>query len=145
MLYIKLKRITTAATQLQICCRYTPPPPPPATLWMGFIAQNSFFTEHGHVVYQIKWNHEISQHGSIYLLADLHPPPPPKRTLGIGSIGQNSTISEHAHVAYQIQENYDCSNALPNISPAYPHDPGDGVNRSKFNFFRTWSYSILHK
>ena len=38
----------------------TPPPPPPhPTLGMKSIGQNSTFSEHGHVAYQIKWNHEM--------------------------------------------------------------------------------------
>ena len=32
---------------------------PPLTLGMGPKGQNSFFSEHGHVAYQIKWNHEM--------------------------------------------------------------------------------------
>ena len=32
----------------------------------GTIGQNSTFSEHGHVAYQIKWNHEMQQHGSKY-------------------------------------------------------------------------------
>ena len=34
------------------------PTPPPLTLWM------SSKSEHGHDEYQIKWNHEMQQHGS---------------------------------------------------------------------------------
>ena len=30
----------------------------------GTIGQNSTFSEHGHVAFQIKWNHEMQQHGS---------------------------------------------------------------------------------
>ena len=56
--------------------------------------------------------------------------------------GQNSTFSEHGHVAYQIKENHKCSNMVANILPT---DPGDGVNRSKLNFFRTWSCCISFK
>ena len=64
----------------------------------------------------------------------------------MGSVGQNSTFTEHGHVAYQIKENHDCSNIVANILPADPlsapppsADPVVRVNRSKFNFFRTWS------
>ena len=32
----------------------------PLTLGMGSIGQNSTFSEHGHVAYQIKGNHECS-------------------------------------------------------------------------------------
>ena len=35
-----------------------PPPPPPGPLDMGSKDQNSTFSEHGHVAYQIKGNHE---------------------------------------------------------------------------------------
>ena len=52
------------------------------------------------------------------------------------SVGQNKTFSEHGVVAYQIKENYECSNMVANILPIDTPDPGDGVNRSKFNFFQ---------
>ena len=41
----------------------------------GTIGQNSTFSEHGHVAYQIKWNHEMQQNGSKYFVR--RPPPPP--------------------------------------------------------------------
>ena len=43
-----------------------PPPPPPLTLGMGSVGQNSTFSEHGHVTYQIKWNLKMQQHSSKY-------------------------------------------------------------------------------
>ena len=55
------------------------PYPLPMTLGVG---QNSTFSEHGHVAYQIKWNQEcsIEQHGSKYFVPrPLHSPSP---TLG---------------------------------------------------------------
>ena len=52
------------------------------------------------------------------------------------SVGQNKTFSEHGVVAYQIKENHECSNMVANILPTDTPDPGDGVNRSKFNFFQ---------
>ena len=52
----ELKRITNAATWLPADIpSYSPPPP--MTLEMG---QISTFSEHGHVTYQIKDNHECS-------------------------------------------------------------------------------------
>ena len=70
----------------------TPPP-----LGMGPIGQNSTFSEHGHVTYQFKGNHEMQQHGSKYfarrplpLFADTPPPPPPplpKVNFGVGEMG----------------------------------------------------------
>ena len=104
----------------------------------GSKGQNSTFSEHGHVAYQIKENHEGSILVAIILPADL----PLPKTLGMRSVGQNSTISEHVNVAYQINENQECSNMVAKILTADPYpppppEPRVGVNRSKFNFFRT--------
>ena len=104
MLHIKLKRITNAATWKQIFCPQTaptPPPPPPRSWGMRSVGQNSTFSEHCHVAYQIKENHECSNMVENILPAD----PPP--TLGMGSLGQNLTFSERGHVAYQIKENHE--------------------------------------
>ena len=160
--------------------------PSPTTLGMGSIGKNSTFTEHGHAACQIKWNHEMHQHGSKYfahrppshaltrsighkatfsehghvayqikgnhefsnMVANiLHADPPPPGPRGMGSKYQNTTFSEHGHVAYQIKEVHECSNMVTNISladlPASP-DPAGGVNRSKFNIFRTWSCCITN-
>ena len=82
--------------------------------------------------------------------ADSPPPPPPHvayhiikvnhkillRTEGMGSERQNSTFSEQPHVAYQI-------NKLKGITNA-ALDLGDGVNRSKVNFFRIQNMVMLH-
>ena len=65
-------------------------------------------------------------------------------TPALGSKGQNSTLSKHGHVAYQNKGNHECSSMVANILPADPppHDPRDGVNRPKVNFYRTWSCCI---
>ena len=102
--------------------------------------QNSTFSEHGHVAYQIKKNHKGSNYVAIILPADL------PQTLGMRSVGQNSTFLEHVNVAYQINENQECSNMVAKIltadwppptppPPPLP-DPGYEVSRSKFNFFQ---------
>ena len=57
------------------------------------------------------------------------------RTEGMGSERQNSTFSEQPHVANQI-------NILKGITNA-ALGPGDGVNRSKVNFFRTQNMVML--
>ena len=57
----------------------------------------------------------------------------PYLTLGMGSIGHTKTFLEDGHVACQIKELTECSSMVANILP----DPGDWVNRSKFNFFIT--------
>ena len=77
------------------------------------VGQNSTFSEHGHVAYQIKEHHKCSNMVANTLPAD--PPPPP--TLGMGSVGKNTTFSEHGHVAYQIEENHECSNMEAYILP----------------------------
>ena len=69
---------------------------------MGSIGQNSHFSKHGHVEYQIKWNHEMQQHGNKYLAS--RPP-----------IGRNIFVSEHGHVAYQIKGNHEFSNMVSTI------------------------------
>ena len=53
-------------------------------------------------------------------------------------------FSEHGHVIYKIKDHHKCSNMVANILPAVIPDPGDGVNRLRFNFFRIWSRCILN-
>ena len=116
-------------------CTHRHHPPDP---WVGSIGQNSTFSEHGHVAYQIKGNHQVQQHGSKCFSRRRLPVP----RLCCGSKCQNLTFSEHCHVAYQIKENHECSNMVANIMPADPlPSPPDPwwKKRSKLNFFRTWS------
>ena len=65
---------------------------------MGSVGQNSPLSEHGHVVYQIKENHECSNMVPNILLAD-------SPTLGMGPIGQNLPFSEYGHIEYQFKVN----------------------------------------
>ena len=102
----------------------------------GTIGRNSTFSEHGHVAYQIKWNHEMQQHGSKYYVRRS---PPPHTHTHIhtpltGSISQNSAFSEHGHVAYQIKWNHEMQQHSSNYF-AWLHAP-DPANRSKVNFFQ---------
>ena len=84
-----------AATWWQIFCPQTPPYPYDPR-GIGSKGQNS---EHGHLAYQIKGNHEFSN-----MVASILPAyPPPTPTLEMESKGQNSTFSEHGHVTYQIK------------------------------------------
>ena len=66
-----------------------PADPLPPTLGMWSVGQNSIFSEHGHVAYQIKENQECSN-----MIATILPADTPLPTLGMGSIGKNSTFSE---------------------------------------------------
>ena len=150
MLYIKLKRITNAATWLP-----ADPLSPPPTL--GSVGQNLTFSEHGFVAYQIKDNHECSNMVAKMLPTDpqepgdgvsrsefnfyqnmvmLHIklkiimkaatwlPADHPHTLGIGSVGQNSFSTEHGHVAYQIKGNNECSNMVANFASRPQIPPG---------------------
>ena len=113
--------------------------PPGWTKGVGSKGRNSTLSEYGHVAYQIKENHECSSMSRSIMPADPYPTPTPNPlTLKV----KIQLFSEHGHVAYQIKEFYKCSNMVANILPADSPDPGDGVNRSKFNFFRTWSCCI---
>ena len=47
--------------------------------------ENSTLSEHGHVLYQIKWNRDAATWKQIFCL--LRPPPPPRPW--VGSKGQN--------------------------------------------------------
>ena len=80
---------------------FLPADPPPPTVEMGSIDKMSTFSEHGHIAYQIKWDHEIQQHGSKLFWP--HTSPSPYDPRGVGSKGQNSNFSEHGHVAYKTK------------------------------------------
>ena len=84
-----------------------PPPPPPANLGMGSVGQTSTFSEHGHVAYQIKENHECST-----MVARRPPPPPPDP-----GDWTKFNFSEHGHVAHQINGNHKCSRMFATIMP----------------------------
>ena len=81
MLHTKLKGITNTATWLQIFCPQTPFPHDPRGC--GQKIKIIFFSEHGHILYQIKGNHE----GSNMVANILHVAPPPPSSLdpGMGS------------------------------------------------------------
>ena len=69
LLHIKLRGMMHAATWVQIIYPRTPHTP---TLGVGSKGQNSTFSEHGHVVYQIKWDHKCSNRKAHIL--SLHTP-----------------------------------------------------------------------
>ena len=85
--------------------------------WVGSKGQNSTFSEHGHVAYQIKWNHGCSNMAANILPSD---PPINPKPLGAGSKGQNSTLFQIWPWCYQIEGDYTCSNMVANILPANP-------------------------
>ena len=78
------------------------------------------FSEHGHVAYQIKWNHKCSN-----MVANILPAadPLPHPTLEMRWKGQNSALSEHGHVANPIKWNHECCNMVANSLPKDIPDP----------------------
>ena len=61
-LHIKLKGITQCSSMVEKSL----PADLSLNLGMGSKGQNSTFSEHGHVTYQIKGNHQMQQHGRKY-------------------------------------------------------------------------------
>ena len=82
-------------------------------LGIGSKVLNSTFSEHGHVAYQIKENHECSNMVPNIMLADI-------LTLGMGQIGQNLPFSEHGHIEINLKEIRKCSSKVANICPEMP-------------------------
>ena len=95
----------------------------PWDLGMGSKVQNSTFSEHGHVAYQLKEKHECSNMVPNILLADT-------LTLRMGQIGQNLPFSEHGHIEYQFKGNQKMqqhgSKYLPRDAYALPRPWGWG-------------------
>ena len=80
---------------------------------MGSKVQNSTFSEHGHVAYQIKENHECSNMVPTILLADT-------LTLGMGQIGQIYLFQNMGTLNINIKEIRKCSSKVANICPEMP-------------------------
>ena len=86
----------------------------------------------------------MQQHGSKYF-ARRPLPPPPDPGDGMGSIDHKSIFPEHGHsalLASQIKGNPEMQQHGSKYLPPPPPTLGDGVKRSKSNFFRTWSCCI---
>ena len=97
----------------------------------GVIGQNSTFQNMVMLHMKLKEIMKCSNMVANILPAD------PSLTLGMGLIGQNSILTEHGHVAYQIKGNHQMQQHSSKFIACRPlSDLGDGVNRSKFNFFR---------
>ena len=70
-----------------------------------------FFSEYGHVAYQIK-----AEGAGSHMVANILPTDTPS-TQGVGSKGQTIYLSESSHVAYQIKADDAGSNMVANILP----------------------------
>ena len=78
MLHIKLKGTSNMVANILLAAPPPPPPPPtPLPPNPGSKGQNSTFSEHGHVAYQIKGNNECSNMVANVLLANIYPSTPP--------------------------------------------------------------------
>ena len=76
--------------------------------------QNSTFSEHGHVAYQIKWNHECSN-----MVANILPENPLPTTMGGGG-GPKVKIQLFQNIVMlhiKFKWNHECSNMVANILP----------------------------
>ena len=113
MLHISLKGITKCSSMVinNLPADPTPPPPPHRALEMGSVGQNSLFSEHGHVAYQIKEYHECSNMVANILSPDISRP-------WVWVNRSKFNFSEYGHVACQIKEIHKCSNMAANILPA---------------------------
>ena len=81
--------------------------------------QNSTFSEHGHIAYQIYENHECSNVIANILNADTPYTPDP-----VDGVSRSKfTFSEHGHVTNQIKENQECTNMVTNIFRTDPPNP----------------------
>ena len=137
MLHINLKGITKCSNMVANILPADPPPPPHDPRGWGQQVIIQLFQNMVMLHITLNGITKCSNMVAIFLPAN---PPYPYDPRGMGSKGQNS---EHGHVAYQIKGNHEFSNMVASILPAYPPPhPGNGVNRSKFNFFRTWSCYI---
>ena len=88
-----------------------------------------FFSEYGHVAYQIK-----SDDAGNIMVANFLPTDTPL-IQGVGFKGQTIYFSESSHIAYQIKADDAGSNMVANILPRHTLDPGGGVKRSNYIFF----------
>ena len=71
------------------------PPPDPGEVSQVLI---QLFSEHGHVAYQIKWNHERSNMEQIFCPQTPPPPPPNTHTAEVGvtiQLFQNMAVMLH--------------------------------------------------
>ena len=113
---IKLKRITK-------CSNIVANVLPTDRLTLGWDQKVNiyFFSEHGHVAYQTKWNHECSNMVANISYLEITP------TLEVGSKSQISTFSEHDHIAYQIKGNHNCSSMVAKHFTHRPQPPALGM------------------
>ena len=95
------------------------PAEPRPDVGMGSIGQNSTFSEHGHIAYQIKGNHQCSNMvANILPSPPPLPPPHPRPWDGINMSKFN--FSAHGYVAYQIKGNHEMQHY---DSKHFPTDP----------------------
>ena len=81
-----------------------PPPDPGGEVNMSKLT----FSKHGHVAYQIKWNHKCSH--MVAIISPCRPPPPAQ-----GPGGQKVKIQLFQNIGMlHIKGNHECSNKVAN-------------------------------
>ena len=88
-----------------------------------------FFSEHGHVAYQIK-----AYDAGNNMVANILPTDTPS-TQGMGSKGQTISFSESSHVAYQIKADDPGRNMVANVCPQTRHRPRGWGQKVKLYLF----------
>ena len=89
------------------------------------------FSEHGHVAYQIKRNHEMQQYVSKYFA---------RRSTQPWELGRQVLFQSKLMLRFKLKGIAKCSSMVANILPADPpplKTLNHGVKRSKFKIFRT--------
>ena len=96
---------------------------------LGGGAEVNFFSEYGHVAYQIKADDAGSN-----MVANILPTDTPS-TQGVGSKGQTISFSESSHIAYQVKADDAGSNMVANILPTdTPSTQGVGSKDQTISF-----------
>ena len=98
---------------------------------MGSVGQNPTFSEHSHVVSNLR-DSRMQKHGSTFFAC--RPPPSTYDPRGRGQKVKVHFFQSMAklHIKLKGISNM-VANSLPPDPPCSHPDPGDGVNRSKFD------------
>ena len=121
MLHIKLKGIIKCSSMAANILSADPS----LTHCWGQKFKSSTFSEHGHVAYQIKGNHQIQQHGNNYFARR------PLPNLGDGVNRLKFNFFSTWPCAYQIKENHQMQRHGSNNFARRPvPDPADGIKTS---------------
>ena len=115
------------------------PLPDPLTLLLGSIGQNTHFQNMPLYISTLRES-RMQHHGGKSFAHRPPTPTPPQHTLGMGSIDRNSIFFQDMVMLHiKLKGITKCSSMVANILPV-----GSLTQRSKLNFFRTWSCCISY-